>query len=227
MGADYYTYGHADIGVAYEDEGSGPEFFLHYHLGANSNLGEGEYDPSEIITVVPASQKTAALDDASYNSMTGTTAGSAIWMLPESSVAGVPFLGFGTEELDGVDFPSGIQFTLDSVTSPSGNGDLSVWQTGSFGAFDFYYSTANELGTVNGDNVLTVPAGEHAHYNWGFTESGIWQVVLTASGEHATDGFLSSTKTYTFNVVPEPAVSAIALGILSLAFCLFRLRRRK
>ena len=41
-----------------------------------------------------------------------------------------------------------------------------------------------------------------------------WQIEITVSGEHVTDGFQSSTETLVFNVVPEP--SAYLLGGLQI-----------
>lgn len=222
-----YTFGHGDIGIAYEDEGSGKEFFFHYHLGADSNVGEGEYEASDITTQVPASREGVAANNATFNTMTGTTAGSPIWTLPQSNVAGVPFLGIATEELSGTEFPGNITFSFDSVTSPSGSGDFSLWQSDGLGGFDFYFSSANGAGTVNGNNTVVMTAGLHDHFNWGFTEAGLWEVVLTVSGTHVTDGFLSSTETFAFQVVPEPSTYAIGLGIGALGICLLRRRARK
>ncbi len=64
--AALYSADHGDIGIAYEDEGDGPEFFLHYHLGGNaildgSPVGGGEegeeFEPSAITTLVPDSTR--------------------------------------------------------------------------------------------------------------------------------------------------------------------------
>jgi len=221
-----FSSGHGDIGIAYEDEGSGPEFFFHYHLEASSNLGEGEFEASDITTIVPASQLTAAPNNPTLNLMTGTTPGSDLWTLPQSEVGGVPFLGIATEELDPADFPGTVTFELDSVTSPSGLGDFSLWQADGLGGFDFFFSTANEAGTENGDNTRQASVGVHDHYNWGFTEPGLWTLEMTVSAVHVTDGLLSSTETFAFNVVPEPSSYAIIVGLGAMAISLVRRRQR-
>lgn len=221
-----YTEGHADIGVAYEeDEG----FVLHYHLHAGAVLdgapiGEDEeYAPDEILAALPDGTK----NTIGANAMIGTTVGNPdVWVLPQVQQTGVPFLGFGTEEL-GPEW-SNITFTLDAVASPSGSGNFSLWSTGTFGNPTFYFSTANPSGTANGANTLVVPPGTHGHYNLGFTEAGRWEITLTAMATHPEYGFVSDTKTYSFAVaaVPEPTTYGLAMGALLLGACAARRRRK-
>ncbi|MDG1149543.1 MAG: hypothetical protein P8N70_04315, partial [Akkermansiaceae bacterium] len=108
--AALYSADHGDIGIAYEDEGDGPEFFLHYHLGGNaildgSPVGGGEegeeFEPSAITTLVPDSTRATMGSVAVLNSGTGVSDGSPIWIIPQGEAEGVPFLGIATEELDG------------------------------------------------------------------------------------------------------------------------------
>ncbi len=224
-----YSSGHGDVGIAYEDEGSGPEFFFHYHLASTAtvdgmtvgNPPDGqEYEPSEITVNVAESTRVTMPNNTALNTGTGVAAGGDLWILPASQNVAVPFLGIATEELDS-DFGD-ITFALGAVTSPSGTGNFSLWDIGSFGSPSFRFSTNDPSGTLNGDNTLIMGTGNHAHFNWGFSEAGTWNVEMTVSGTHVDDGFLSSTRNFTFAVVPEPT-SALLLSLGSLVL----LRRRR
>ncbi len=228
---NHYTAGHGDIGIAYEDEGSGPELFLHGHLGSNAivngaplgGLNGAEFEPGDFVTVVPESQKFTGFLPPSF---APTGYAGQLWTISQVEVAGVPFLGFATEELAPADWTGSLTFTLNSVLSPSGSGYFSVWASDSFGTPVFEFSTANPAATSNGNNTLLIPAGTHAHYNIGFTEAGIWQVGITVSGTHATDGPLSDSGIFYFAVVPELHETAwLITGVVGL-FIALRMRRR-
>ena len=65
-------------------------------------------------------------------------------------------------------------------------------------------------------------AGVHDHYNVAFTKAGLWEVGITVSGTHVTDGVVSDSGTFRFNVVPEPSTALLGgLGLLAM----FRRRR--
>lgn len=230
--AALYSADHGDIGIAYEDEGDGAEFFLHYHLGGNaildgSPVGGGEegeeFEPSAITTLVPDSTQATMGSVAVLNSGTGVSDGSPIWIIPQAEADGVPFLGIATEELDGDLFPGGATFELVSVTSPSGEGDFSVWQQSGISAPDFFFSTNSASSTVD-DNKLKMSAGGHDHFNLGFSEEGMWEVELSVSGMLNGTDLLTDTETFSFQVgsIPEPSAALLSLlGALSL------LRRRR
>jgi surface-anchored protein len=155
-------------------------------------------------------------------SFLGAVAGQAIWLLPASGSSadalGAPFLGWATEELNPADWVGNLTFTLTSVNSPSGNGHFAVWQTDGFGGVsNLAMSTAD-----SGADVLSQAAGLHDHYNVAFTEAGLWEIGITVSGTHVTDGLVTDSGTFRFNVVPEPSTALLgALGLLAL------LRRRR
>lgn len=220
-----YSAGHGDIGIAYEDG----DFFFHYHLGSSATLdgvpvgnppdGE-EFEPSAITVLVPQSTMTTLPNNAALNNGTGVAPGGSIWILPQVEASGVPFLGFATEEL-GSEFGN-ITFALGAVTSPSGSGNFSLWNNDSFGSPQFQFSTNDSSGTANGNNTFAIPVATHAHYNLGFSETGTWDIEMTVSGTHDVDGFQSSTRNFSFNVVPEPT-SALLVSLGSLVL----LRRRR
>ena len=242
-------YGHADIGVAFghheeeggvhheEEEGEehGEEFHLHVHahdygpaavVNGVTLTSDAEYDAGDVTIRVPLATKATAPDNSAFNTATGAATGSDIWILPQGNQAGVPFLGIGTEELAASDWGD-ITFSLGTVTAPTANGVFSIYQGDGFGGFNFYFSSAGESLTVNGNNTILAAAGVHDHYNYAFSESGTWLIELTASGTHNTEGTFSDTQTFAFNVVPEPSTYALLLGLGALGLSLIRRRARK
>ncbi|MFQ3240640.1 MAG: hypothetical protein ACI9A1_000886 [Lentimonas sp.] len=226
VSAANYTGGHADIGVALE---GGTDFHLHFHAHENavidgvSLLVDEEFVAGAITITVPNSVSTVL---GTGIPATGVDAGESIWILPQSNpnTGTIPFLGMGTEELTASDWSGGITFTLGAVTSPSGSGDFSLWQSTGIGGLDFYFSTADESLSMNGNNTLIAAAGGHDHYNFGFSETGVWAVELTVSGDHTTLGALSDTQTFEFSVVPEPSSAALLFGLAATGFIVRRRR---
>lgn len=220
-----YTLGHGDIGVAYEGPG---DLHLHLHLGeagepatvGGVEVEDVEYEPDEIDITIPAAAEIVLGSDVAF---LGALTGQSIWLLPASSSGassiGAPFLGWATEELNPADWIGNITFTLNFVNSPSGTGHFAAWQVDGFGAIsNLAMSTADP-----GADVLSQAAGIHEHYNLAFTEAGLWEVNITVAGTHITDGFVSDTGSFSFNVVPEPSTTLLGgLGV----FAVFLRRRR-
>ncbi len=196
-----YTEGHGDIGVGYEDTGSGFELHPHWHLGpATVNGGsvtDNEYEASEIFAVVPDSP--VARPGGAQWDFLGVGSGQNLWILPQSQDPGVPFLGLATEELSGADWSTDLTFSLSGFSGP---GDFSLYATDGFGTPTAYWVTSD--GLAAGD-AFAMAAGNHAHFNWAFTSQGSYALDITISGTHVTDGFQSATETFEFNVVPEPS----------------------
>lgn len=222
--AQLWTVGHGDIGVALHDDGHGPEFHLHAHLHSGAVVdgtplaADAEYDANAITINVPLLTKIVAPANTALTAGTGAATGADLWVLPQGNPGSdpIPFLGIATEELVPADWTTDITFTLGTVTSPSGSGDFSIWQPDGIGGFNFYFSTEN------GNNTLDQLAGVHDHFNYGFTEAGLWQIEITASGTHATEGPLADTQTFQFQVVPEPSAFAAISGVFALGFVLLR-----
>jgi surface-anchored protein len=218
-----YTEGHADIGVAYEEDG----LFLHYHFHAGAVLNgvelddEAEYEPEEIYTRVASSQLVARPAGSQWDFI-GTSAGGDMWYLPQVQETGVPFLGSGAEETNPDDWtPNSFSYTITAVSRPAGS-HFSIWQSDIFGDPIVLAATSDGL-----PDTLSVPSGSHSHYNWGFTAEGIYQVQITATGTHLLDGPVSDSGTFWFAVgnavVPEPS----SLMIFGISFGLFFLKRRR
>jgi surface-anchored protein len=217
-----YSGGHADVGLAYEDG----ELDLHYHFGSNAVLnppsGEDEFHPSAAYVRVPDAAEITA--GGSFPAL-GLSSGDSVFVLPESDPDGLPFLGIATEELSDEIFSS----ASFEMTGWSGPGEFALWQSGSLGSEDDIF-----MSTVDGFNdTLEKGIGIHDHYNWGFTEAGVYNITLTANafGDELPGGFVSDTETFKFVVgsmtaVPEPG-SFAALASLGMVGAFVRRRRKQ
>lgn len=231
--SNLYTAGHGDIGVGYENG----NLFLHYHFASNavingSPLGtDVEIDPGDATTVVPASWRAGSQSSpfsrpaGSEWDFLGNSAGQSVWFLPQSGVAGLPFLGIATEELDPSDWSGPITWSVTGLTyTGEGNGQFSIWQQG-LGGPSVFAASSNGL-----PDSWTQGAGLHDHYFYGFTALGTYDVTFRVSGTHVTDGAKADTGTFRFqvgpNVVPEPA-SVLMLTVGVGAVALVGVRRRR
>lgn len=206
-----FTAGELDFGVKLHDGEF--EFEAHVHDGIidGVEVEEGEFEVGGLVVLTGADREIAAPTDLPG---AGVVTGQSLWILPQSQVVGVPFVALASEELldignGAADWTTNITFTLGSVTSPSGSGTFSTWTTDGLGAATFIFSSTNPGETAN--NNAFESGFEHDHMNWGFTETGLWSVELTASGNHLTLGEVSTTETLTFNVIPEPSTGIMAL----------------
>ncbi|QEF99260.1 hypothetical protein Mal15_33220 [Stieleria maiorica] len=221
-----YSAGHSDIGLAYEDG----ELHLHYHFGSDAILdgnptgvvGGVEYDPSEAVVRVT--------NDALYAggapgpiSFLGLDTGDPVWILPQSNAGGLPFLGIATEELDAPFNSASFE-----MTGFSGPGQFALWQ-GGFTPSVFMQTNDGVIGGPS-DTLSIAGVGSHDHYNWGFTEEGVYDIQLTATAFNSSlpGGFATDTGTFRFVVgnvtaIPEPS----SFAAIALAATGFLVRRRR
>ncbi len=178
--------GHADVGVAYEDDA----WDLHVH----DEETDTEYEPDEVLLYVGPQAEEARVEDARFDFI-GVGAGETYWRLPDVDNPQLLFLGIGGEELEAGTFQGGeVQLHLKAVNGP---GQFSVWQNTDTGPA---VAMATSDG-ITGDDSLNVLEGGHAHYNWGFTALGAYEVTFEATGMLA-DGtaVASGDVTYFFEV---------------------------
>lgn len=219
-----FTAGELDFGVVL----TGSDFELEAHVVdgvVDGNLTlDVEYEVGEITVTVGADREEVAPGTIPA---VGVIGGDPVWRLPNTNEAGVPYVALASEELldlgnGAADWSTFITFTLGSVTSPSGTGTFSAWSVAGSDPPVFHFSSTNPGATVN--NNQFVSEFGHDHFNWAFTEAGLWLVEMTASGTHDTFGAVSATETLRFNVIPEPSTGLMAL--LSVAgFSLVRRRK--
>jgi surface-anchored protein len=213
-GQTQYSSGHSDLAVAYEDGG----LHLHYHFDPGTVLNgialtsEAEFNPSNVLVYFPGGPDSRYdVPETPFNSSWGVPPdGGNLYYLPQVQDFRVPWLGFGTDELNPANFQGGFTFKLVGYEGP---GEFSMWSTGVFGEPSFYFSTNDPASTVTGNNTLNL-GFTHAHYNWGFTEPGVYEVTLQVSANSVAEGLISDTQTITFGVaaVPEPT-SALLVGL--------------
>ncbi|MFI4893086.1 MAG: choice-of-anchor M domain-containing protein [Phycisphaerales bacterium JB058] len=109
-----------------------------------------------------------------------------------------------------------LKVSLDSVQGP---GEFSLWQSGDSSPTVFM-STAS--GGVTADDAMWIVTGGHLHYNFGFTERGLYRVNLVPSGYLGDDGLSTpNTAGYSqaaspfavyFNVDPGYATAGVTLS---------------
>lgn len=111
-------------------------------------------------------------------------AGDRAWVIPQTQQAGVPWLGWNTQQPTlraGVRGP--VTFALTRVTGP---GRIAVYTDGVFGGVQ-----RKVFGTVAGfPRSFAVPLNVHAHANWAFTKPGVYRLTITQ-----TAGLAGGTET--------------------------------
>lgn len=102
----------------------------------------------------------------------GVEEGDPIWIFPETTTYGSQTEpGFGDTQND-VAFVGNLQVFLAGIDGPDG-GDFSLFDNGGT-----YMATSDG---IDSSDVLSKPAF-HSHFNWAFTEKGMWRVRLQVMG---------------------------------------------
>jgi len=191
--------GHADVFEAeYEVVEGVPEL----HLGVHTD--DGHFEPGDVLLQVKS---------AAHRSTDGlptpiiSILGSNAWILPsdleEAETLGV--LEAGVARAPGFPDTKAVTFTM--VAAGASNPGNFVLFTGTGGI------RLSATGSTIGTGSFTLTAS-HLHWNWGFSESGIYTFDMQASYVDPLAGeLLSPVETYTFQVVPEPGTWALAGGV--------------
>ena len=207
---DILTTEHADLGIAYE----GGEWDLHVH----DEDGDRELEAADTLMYIGPDGKTSRPAGSDWDFF-GNSAGEDLWILPQTQDTNLVFLGIAGEEIDaGVFDGNVVNLFLSAVRGP---GEFSLYTTDSFGDPTVFMSSADGIGA--GD-MVPVPVGGHAHFNWAFTGQGLYEVDMFAQGTISGQTITSDVTTYHFGAeaVPEPATMTL-LGLGALA----ALRRKK
>jgi surface-anchored protein len=221
---------HGDFGIGYDAGALDPH--VHLHAGAvvnGSPLGaDAEFAPGDILAYIPSSKGAARAADPAWDFI-GVSAGQTVWTFPATEDPTLPFIGFGAEELDPLDWTTSFTITLTGLSGSGvlAGGHFSAYTIDSFDNPDLI--AISSFGGISGADVITLAAGGHTHYNLAFTQQGIYEATFLIQGIHAVDGPKSATATYTFGVaaIPEPSSAAALAGFGALGLVALRRRRRR
>ncbi len=163
------------------------------NLAAADDSSGMRYASNECVVICPEAMKFAIPGGTPLGNE-----GDSLWILPQNPYAGVPYVGVSSERLGSAEFPEPITLRLTRVEGP---GQFLLWQAGSSGGVAVQIDSRDGL---SASDAITIPAGGHAHHNWGFTTSGVYrlyfQALTTRAGE--TQARLSPETPFTFHVLP-------------------------
>lgn len=223
-----YTAGHADIGVGYLVAEKAFDPHWHTHAGAVvdgvTTTVDGEYEPATMTAQTWARRPTPS-GGGGLAALLGVPDGTIVSAMGSTTFQ--PNLGFGTEELDPLDWttPITIRFNPLASTLPGGAA-FGLYTTNSAGTsvVDRFFSSVSAAAT-DSDNTLSLNAGDHAHFQWAFTQPGIYDLDFTWTGTHKVDGAISTSATFRVQAVPEPS-TIVMLGLAGGATLTTLVRRR-
>ena len=206
MAQTLYT-GHWDIS-AHEHDGH-LELSLHNHdLESENPLGS-----SVISYDFGASSPTSVL--------VGDSNLGLLYVSPEDEIAAddsaMPFIGFSAEELASP-FTGTVTFTMTGFTyTGSGTGNFYLFE----GTSLFWDSRV----VVGNYGSFSVNVGSHGHGEFGFSDLGLYEITLQASGNDGSP-VSGESATFRFDVVPEPSTGVLLMAGLATLSAVRRRTRR-
>jgi surface-anchored protein len=192
----------------------------HYDLAFNYTLQEGwssfvwDFSTSAALdpyrTVMHAHEVAEAQVPAHSDFAFLGPAGSTVWILPQIEKSGLPWLGLGAPLLEPGIFTGGLsnrgRVTLRLLdvqgSGVSNGGEFFMYQSGFPPVVYFSY----EDGEVVREELSNISANFHAHYNWAFTQPGMYRVTFSLSGtltEAAGGGYTETIVVFSFLVGPD------------------------
>ena len=192
------THGHIDLGGLAVAEG--------IELMARDDTGGTPvWRRTEDMPLVLGDAALEQLPQSDEFSFVGASAGDMVWVVPQTEVPGVPWLGWNTQAPSliaaiGGENPSATAGVTLSITGHQGPGEFSLFlhQAG-FGAPEVLAATAKPTAVASPTGFF-VPLHTHTHANWVFTEPGVHAIGLELSAPSATGEMLRSHAVLRFAV---------------------------
>ena len=188
--------GEVDIEVEFEDGGF--EFLI------LDELGGGEYGASNVGLHATSSawQNKPVGPDFAFLGAPGLP----IAVLPQNEEEGLLFLGLATDELQPGVF-EGDQITV-KLEGLNGPGDFFLYAVDTFSNPTVFLSSTDPE-----KSEFDMPIGQHAHYNWGFTRPGLYDVDLTITATLAgTDTVITSEMDTLYIYIEAPFETVLSKG---------------
>ncbi|MEM9589080.1 MAG: choice-of-anchor M domain-containing protein, partial [Planctomycetota bacterium] len=195
---NFFEDDHGDIRIGYADG--------RWSLDVNPDALDGPFAPDEVLIVAGPDSQTTAPAGTEFDFL-GAEAGSEIYLLPQTGVPPtIPDLGTGGEGIEAGAFASydnadprvdatgtWVELRLVDMRGPDG-GEFSVYSSTLDGP-NVWIATSDGIDEQDGK---FIQAGSHNHFNWAFTEPGIYEVDVYASA------FLDRNDNGTFDEGVDP-----------------------
>lgn len=188
-----FTRGHADLGVRLDEGDKAAPDGVSLMLRDDSSEQPVWRHLEDVVFVAAQNAQQALPEDGTYD-FTGASAGQQVYVLPQTEVQGVPWLGWNTQS------PKLIEQGTNGVTMQflghQGPGQLSMFlQAGGFSEPQVLWNSAKQEAQS-----MWVDMNTHAHANWVFTEAGVHHVAVGVSVPLKDGRELSTTQILTFAV---------------------------
>jgi surface-anchored protein len=164
-----------------------------------------EYDPSAAIVRVLDAARTQVPASASYSFL--GAAGAPVWLLPQSpdeaADLGVVALGYTAASIAAGTFTSDIALQLTALAftpepGVTGAGHFSLFTNDGLGVPTVLLDSRDGFSAAD---TATIAAGGHRHFNWAFSEPGLYKLSYQVSATRTgTTAPATDTKVFTYRV---------------------------
>lgn len=182
---------HVDLRIIYAP-GTTNELYLVAHDGD----GRTNYASTNVVLVVREPAETTIPPGFEQFGEPG----SPFWILPSSQDPELLYLGMSGEGLPAATFAEAPVVHLRQVQAP---GWFFLWQFDPSGNLVMRMDSRNGIGP---EDAATLQVGSHAHYNWGFSSNGVYEVTFQVEARliGATTNLTAQPTTFRFEVGPVP-----------------------
>lgn len=190
----FLTNEHADLRIVYDPSADPPLAIL-----ARDEDRRINHPSTNVVLMVP--------EAARFELPPGTPfggSGESLWILPQNQFPDLLYLGFSAESIPSGVFDGSLTFRLSGLTGP---GAFIAWQAASFGEFLIKFDSRDGISDMDRTQPII---GSHEHFNWGFSQPGVYAVTFQIEGRRAGAPQLLQSRptTFVFHVEPIPQPSS-------------------